>query len=157
VAAYSHPRLVEAYKNGAPKSSFSHLFCCALTINTVVETTGKRVLQLADDIAASSKEKIRLILRIGLLHGHDSLVLRYTIAMMEHMMHSPDTQPKNTSAFGCGAFCNPPYHIAQLFWEVIEHQFFHSFKHICFAIFGAYLTSPFLLSFELITKKILYR
>jgi len=95
VAAYSHPRLVEAYKNG------------------------KRVLQLADDIAASSKEKIRLILRIGLLHGHDSLVL---------------------SAFGCGAFCNPPYHIAQLFWEVIEHQFFHSFKHICFAIFDDHNT-----------------
>ena len=45
-------------------------------------------------------------------HGHDSLVL---------------------SAFGCGAFQNPPDHIARLFKEVIEDYKGH-FKMVAFAI-----------------------
>lgn len=45
------------------------------------------------------KNKIRTIFRIGLIHGHDSLVL---------------------GALGCGAFRNPPRHVAQLFHEVME-------------------------------------
>lgn len=58
--------------------------------------------------------KIRTILRIGLKHRHDSLVL---------------------GALGCGAFCNPPRHIAKLFHEVIEEQEFkNKYKYIVFAI-----------------------
>ena len=61
-----------------------------------------------------AKDKIRTILRIGLKHGHDSLVL---------------------GALGCGAFCNPPRHIARLFHEVIEEQEFkNKYKYIIFAI-----------------------
>ena len=61
-----------------------------------------------------TKNKIRTILRIGLKHGHDSLVL---------------------GALGCGAFCNPPRHIARLFHEVIEEQEFKDkYKYIVFAI-----------------------
>lgn len=60
------------------------------------------------------KNKIRTILRIGLQNGHDSLVL---------------------GAFGCGAFRNPPQHIAQLFNEVFkEEEFANKYKHINFAI-----------------------
>ena len=60
------------------------------------------------------KNKIRTIFRIGLKHGHDSLVL---------------------GALGCGAFCNPPRHIARLFHEVIiEKEFANKYKHIVFAI-----------------------
>ena len=44
---------------------------------------------------------MRTIFRIGLLHHHDSLVL---------------------GAFGCGAFRNPPAHIARLFHEVMEEE-----------------------------------
>lgn len=58
--------------------------------------------------------KIRTILRIGLLHGHDSLVL---------------------GALGCGAFRNPPHHIAKLFHEVLnEKEFCNKYKRIVFAI-----------------------
>jgi len=46
-------------------------------------------------------------------NGHDSIVL---------------------SAFGCGAYGNPPKHMAELFREVICTQYSGAFKHIVFAI-----------------------
>ena len=60
------------------------------------------------------KEKIRTILRIGALKGHDSLVL---------------------GALGCGAFCTPPAQMARLFHEVLdESEFQGRFSKIVFAI-----------------------
>ena len=60
------------------------------------------------------KEKIRTILRIGALKGHDSLVL---------------------GALGCGAFCTPPAQMARLFHQVIdEPEFQGRFRKIVFAI-----------------------
>ena len=60
------------------------------------------------------KEKIRTILRIGILKGHDSLVL---------------------GALGCGAFCTPPAQMARLFHHVLDEQEFQGrFKEIVFAI-----------------------
>jgi len=39
------------------------------------------------------------------------------------------------SALGCGAFANPPRHVAELFAEVIEQGGFrHAYRHILFAI-----------------------
>ena len=46
------------------------------------------------------------------------------------------------SAFGCGAFCNPPDHMAELFREVLEKEYRGCFKHICFAIFGTFGLLP---------------
>ena len=60
------------------------------------------------------KEKIRTILRIGALKGHDSLVL---------------------GALGCGAFCTPPSQMARLFRQVIDEKEFQGrFRKIAFAI-----------------------
>lgn len=60
------------------------------------------------------KEKIRTILRIGALKGHDSLVL---------------------GALGCGAFCTPPAQMARLFHQVLDEQEFEGrFRKIVFAI-----------------------
>lgn len=60
------------------------------------------------------KNKIRTILRIGLRHRHDSLVL---------------------GAWGCGAYANPASHIANLFHEVIEEaEFKNKYRKIVFAI-----------------------
>ena len=60
------------------------------------------------------REKIRTILRIGALKGHDSLVL---------------------GALGCGAFCTPPAQMARLFHQVIDEQEFQGrFRKILFAI-----------------------
>ena len=65
-------------------------------------------------------DKMRTIFRIGALHGHDSLVL---------------------SAMGCGAFANPPAHIAKLFHQVIdEEEFQNAFRLIDFAILDGYKT-----------------
>lgn len=60
------------------------------------------------------REKIRTILRIGAIHGHDSLVL---------------------GALGCGTFCTPPAQMARLFHEVIsQDEFSGRFKLLQFAI-----------------------
>lgn len=65
-------------------------------------------------------DKMRTIFRIGLLQGHDSLVL---------------------SAMGCGAFANPPAHIAKLFHQVMEEdEFKDKYRLIDFAILDGYRT-----------------
>lgn len=67
-----------------------------------------------DADAAIMKEKIRTILRIAKIHKQRMLVL---------------------GALGCGAFKNPPKHVAQLFREVLEEtEFVRSFEYIVFAI-----------------------
>ena len=74
----------------------------------------KDATHLADSMVEGTKNKIRTILRIGLRHGHDSLVL---------------------GALGCGAFRNPPSHIARLFHEVFdEPEFRNKYRLVSFAI-----------------------
>lgn len=69
---------------------------------------------------AITLEKMRTIFRIGLSEGHDAIVL---------------------SAFGCGAFSNPPAHIAKLFHQVMEEvEFKNWFRLIDFAILDGYRT-----------------
>ena len=61
-----------------------------------------------------TRNKIRAIMRVGLIKGHDSLVL---------------------GAFGCGAFHTPPREMAQLFKEVMsEDEFIDRYRLITFAI-----------------------
>ncbi|MBQ7421612.1 MAG: TIGR02452 family protein [Prevotella sp.] len=65
-------------------------------------------------------DKMRTIFRIATMQGHDSLVL---------------------SAMGCGAFANPPAHIAKLFHQVTEEdEFKDKFRLIDFAILDGYRT-----------------
>lgn len=60
------------------------------------------------------KNKIRTILKIAIMNGKTKLVL---------------------GAFGCGAFCNPPSHVAELFKAVLEEtNYKNAFEEICFAI-----------------------
>lgn len=69
---------------------------------------------IADHHVGPIKNKIRAIFRMGLAHGHDSLVL---------------------GALGCGAFRNPPRHVARLFHEVLdEPEFKDKYRLIVFAI-----------------------
>lgn len=69
---------------------------------------------IADHHVEPIKNKMRTIFRMGLVHGHDSLVL---------------------GALGCGAFRNPPRHVARLFHEVMdEPQFKNKYRRIVFAI-----------------------
>jgi predicted NUDIX family NTP pyrophosphohydrolase len=75
--------------------------------------------------ASKTKRKIAAALSIGLEHGHDCIVL---------------------SAFGCGAFQNPPEHVAQIFRELLTGRdegsgfggfplsFRHRYKRVVFAI-----------------------
>ena len=88
--------------------------CAALNLNgrySIKLTTEGHMPQEALDI---TRCKIRTIFRIGLLHGHDALVL---------------------GAFGCGAFHNPPEEVARLFHKVMEEEEFkNKFKVITFSI-----------------------
>lgn len=70
--------------------------------------------KITKDLVPPTKEKIRIMLRIAISKQHDSLIL---------------------SAFGCGAFKNPPNHMAVLFQEVFEEtEFKNKIKLIVFAI-----------------------
>ncbi|UJR16901.1 hypothetical protein I4U23_003799 [Adineta vaga] len=71
--------------------------------------------QLSSDIAEIMRKKVETIFAIAHKNKHDSLVL---------------------SAFGCGAFHNPPEHVANIFKSVIE-QYAGVFRRIDFAIVGA--------------------
>jgi uncharacterized protein (TIGR02452 family) len=70
--------------------------------------------RLIPAIADKTRQKIRLIFQVGRAMGHDALVL---------------------SALGCGAFRNPPAHMAELFREVLDEGWRRAFRHISFAIF----------------------
>ncbi len=62
----------------------------------------------------ATRRKIRTMLRIGLLHGHDAIVL---------------------GAWGCGAFRNPPEHMAELFDETLhEREFAGKYRRVRFAV-----------------------
>lgn len=62
----------------------------------------------------ATEKKIRTMLRIGLVHGHDAIVL---------------------GAWGCGAFHNPPEHMAEIFNAVLhEPEFENKFKVVRFAV-----------------------
>jgi uncharacterized protein (TIGR02452 family) len=78
----------------------------------VEERDGTERLAAAE--AALTAHKIAAILRIAAHHGHTELVL---------------------SAFGCGAFGNPPQHVAELFAEALRTPEFDGvFRRVVFAI-----------------------
>jgi uncharacterized protein (TIGR02452 family) len=60
-----------------------------------------------------TREKIRTIYQMAYENGHDTLVL---------------------GAMGCGAFSNPPRHIAELFLDVYDKEFKGCFKYVGFAV-----------------------
>ena len=66
-----------------------------------------------------NRHKIRLILQTAYEQGHTDLVL---------------------SAFGCGAYGNPPEQIAQLFKELLDSEYKGYFREIVFAIFDDHNT-----------------
>lgn len=69
---------------------------------------------IVESLVPAVKNKIRTILRIGIKNKHDSLIL---------------------GALGCGAFRNPPRHVAQIFHDVLkEDEFRGRFCKIIFAI-----------------------
>ncbi|MBR4392025.1 MAG: TIGR02452 family protein [Bacteroidales bacterium] len=95
-------------------------FNVAIITNAALNLNGKFSILLTHDgcmpekAKAITRNKIRAILRIGLIKGHDSLVL---------------------GAFGCGAFHNPPREMAGLFKEVMaEEEFADRYRLITFAI-----------------------
>ena len=94
-----------------------------IPVISVAALSGPRIgaygMMLPED-AEITLEKMRTIFRIGMANFHDSLVL---------------------SAMGCGAFKNPPAHIAKLFHQVIEEpEFKNKFRLIDFAILDGYQT-----------------
>ena len=77
----------------------------------VIENGEERI---APDLVEGVMNKIRTVLRIAADQGQKYLVL---------------------GALGCGAFHNPPKHVAELFRDILcEEEFFGAFKKICFAV-----------------------
>jgi uncharacterized protein (TIGR02452 family) len=63
--------------------------------------------------ATVTREKIRTFFEMARQKGHQSVVF---------------------GAFGCGAFRNPPDHIAEIAMDVITHEFAHCFKEVVIAV-----------------------
>ena len=88
--------------------------CAVVSVAAINRPDLTRYGTLVPWAAAATKTKIRAMLRIGLLHGHDAIVL---------------------GAWGCGAFRNPPEHMAQLFHEVLrEPEFAGKYRVVRFAV-----------------------
>ena len=72
-------------------------------------------LWLSPENSDLAKEKIRLMIKMASANGSDCLVL---------------------SAWGCGAYCNPPLCIASLFRSVFQEDLYrNAFRSVVFAIF----------------------
>ncbi len=94
-----------------------HINCIAVAgINHPATILLEGEERIEDSVLPTIYNKMRTIFRIAKRHQQQTLVL---------------------GAWGCGAFGNPPRHIAALFKEVIqEPEFQGTFRHIYFAIKG---------------------
>jgi len=83
----------------------------------------RRKVKKAFNLGAEELKKltsiVRGILKVAIEMNHDSIVL---------------------SALGCGAFCNPPEQVAQVFQSVLSEEFRNKFKKVVFAIFDDHNT-----------------
>lgn len=70
-------------------------------------------LRLFPNEANITREKIRTFFEMARQNGHDSVIF---------------------GALGCGAFRNPPEHIAEIALDVISKEFKHCFKEVVFAV-----------------------
>jgi uncharacterized protein (TIGR02452 family) len=77
-----------------------------------VKTVGGK-LRLTPEATATTREKIRTFLQMAYEMGHRSVVF---------------------GALGCGAFRNPPDHVAEIAFDVITKEFAHCFKEIVISI-----------------------
>ena len=88
--------------------------CAALNLNgrfSLKLTPDGRMPDKAKEITCN---KVRTIFRIGLMHGHDALIL---------------------GAFGCGAFKNPPEEVAAIFHKILEEpEFKNKYRLVTFSI-----------------------
>eukprot|EP00929_Paragymnodinium_shiwhaense_P052238 TRINITY_DN26173_c2_g2_i1.p1 TRINITY_DN26173_c2_g2~~TRINITY_DN26173_c2_g2_i1.p1 ORF type:complete len:376 (+),score=80.26 TRINITY_DN26173_c2_g2_i1:99-1226(+) len=69
------------------------------------------------------------------LSPYDADALEAKIRAILRAAHHTGSTAVVLSAFGCGAFCNPPTHVAELFKKVLlEPLFMGKFEHIVFSI-----------------------
>ncbi|MCR4737306.1 MAG: TIGR02452 family protein [Bacteroidales bacterium] len=91
-------------------------FIAVAAINRPTLHTVNGEERITDNLIPTVRDKMRTIFRIAIDNRQHNLVL---------------------GAFGCGAFANPPKHIAELFRETLaEPEFKGCFQHIAFAIKG---------------------
>ncbi|CAF3475146.1 unnamed protein product [Rotaria socialis] len=99
------------FPNGPEYISF--IACAAYAYpSTTINKDGEMELY-GSDVIHNTMKKMETILKIALDNEHDTVIL---------------------SAFGCGAFRNPPRHIAKLFHKLISEKYSQSFKYLIFAI-----------------------
>lgn len=111
---------VTVFREGPECTLMEEPFNVAVITCAALNLGGRYPLKLTPEghmperAVAITRNKVRTILRIGLLHGHDAFVL---------------------GAFGCGAFHNPPEEMAAIFHEVLEEpEFKNRIRQVTFAI-----------------------
>lgn len=86
------------------------IVCPGLKYPVIEYKNGQK--KLRDDDVKILQNKIRHILQIAYKHGHDTVIL---------------------GALGCGAWKNPPYHVAEIFRDILL-EFSGCFSKILFAV-----------------------
>lgn len=106
---------VEIYRGKRYKPYYESTKVDVISVSALVRPEfDPTTLMISKKQAHIMKRKIKTILRIALMNKKTKLVL---------------------GAFGCGAFCNPPKHVALMFKEILEFpEFKNAFEEICFAI-----------------------
>lgn len=111
---------VTVFREGPECTLMEEPFNVAVITCAALNLGGRYPLKLTPEghmperAVAITRNKVRTILRIGLLHRHDAFVL---------------------GAFGCGAFHNPPEEMAAIFHEVLdEPEFKNRIRQVTFAI-----------------------
>ncbi|CAF4548235.1 unnamed protein product [Rotaria sp. Silwood1] len=95
-------------------SQYISFIACAAYAHPYISKNKDGEMELRDqDVIHNTMKKMKTIFKIALENEHDTVIL---------------------SAFGCGAFRNPPRHIAKLFHRVISEEYSNAFKYIIFAI-----------------------
>jgi uncharacterized protein (TIGR02452 family) len=104
--------------------------------NPATNTKRDGTIWLTQKMAEKTDRKIRGLLYVSraLLCTHTPSCLLIWISRWTALSHGHDSIV--LSALGCGAYKNPPKHIAQIFRKVLQDTAFkNKFKHVVFAIF----------------------
>ena len=94
--------------------------------------------QLVDVLSCAARAHPQTVMVGGeqRLVPHEAALLSANTCNMLALARTKGAQALVLSALGCGAFCNPPKHVAEVFKEQLVGEFADAFEEVVFAIFN---------------------
>jgi uncharacterized protein (TIGR02452 family) len=121
---------------GYPLLNLDGIYSKDITVFRGSEKNGYYLLSSPFKVSMISVSAVkRPMLKDGKMSEADLKMNREKIKMIFQISHEQGHREMVLSAFGCGAYGNPPEQIAKIFKDVIENEFAGYFDKIIFAIF----------------------